>query len=54
MKRGDWKLILVWVLGWGTFVGGFVPVFVEIGKGNGLIGYLGYRRKDMEETSLKQ
>ena len=35
LKR-DWKLILVWVLGMGGFAGGFVPAFVEIGKGNAL------------------
>lgn len=37
IKR-DWKLILCWVLGFGAFVGGFVPAFVEIGKDQGLLG----------------
>lgn len=37
LKR-DWKLIILWVLGLGAFIGGFVPFFVEIGKDNGLLG----------------
>ena len=37
LKR-DWKKIIIWILGVGLFSGGFVPAFVEIGKGQGLIG----------------
>lgn len=37
LKR-DWKLILIWVIGLGGFIAGFVPAFVEIGKDQGLIG----------------
>lgn len=37
LKR-DWKKIIFWILGVGIFSGGFVPAFVEIGKGQGLIG----------------
>lgn len=37
LKR-DWKLICLWVVLLGLFCGGFVPAFVEITKGNGLIG----------------
>lgn len=37
IKR-DWKKIIVWILGLGLFSGGFVPAFVEISKGQGLIG----------------
>jgi len=36
LKR-DWKKILIWVLGIGIFSAGFVPAFVEIAKGQGLI-----------------
>lgn len=36
LKR-DFKKILVWILGLGAFSGGYVPAFVEIGKGQGLI-----------------
>lgn len=36
LKR-DWKLIIGWVVGMGVFSGGFVPAFLEIGKGNGLV-----------------
>ena len=36
LKR-DRILILIWVLGLGCFAGGFLPFFVEIGKGSGLI-----------------
>lgn len=34
----DWKIIVFWVFGLGAFVGGFVPAFVEISKGQGLVG----------------
>lgn len=37
IKR-DWKLLLAWIIGLGGFCGGFAPAFVEIGKGQGLIG----------------
>lgn len=37
LKR-DWKKIIIWILGLGLFSGGFVPAFVEIGKGQGLLG----------------
>ncbi len=37
LKR-DWKKIMIWILGLGFFSGGFVPAFVEIGKGQGLAG----------------
>ncbi|MFV0342973.1 MAG: ABC transporter permease [Anaerocolumna sp.] len=37
LKR-DWKKIIIWIVGLGLFSGGFVPAFVEIGKGQGLIG----------------
>ena len=37
LKR-DWKKVLVWILGIGIFSAGFVPAFVEITKGQGLIG----------------
>lgn len=37
LKR-DWKIIVFWIIGLGAFVGGFVPAFVEISKGQGLVG----------------
>ena len=37
LKR-DWKLLIVWVLGLGGFSGGFVPLFVEMSKEQGLAG----------------
>lgn len=37
LKR-DWKRILLRVIGLGGFAGGFVPAFVEVGKGSGLYG----------------
>ena len=37
LKR-DWKKILIWVVGLGSFNGGFVPAFEEIAKGQGLVG----------------
>lgn len=37
LKR-DWKKIILWILGIGVFSSGFVPAFVEITKGQGLIG----------------
>jgi ABC-2 type transport system permease protein len=37
LKR-DWKKIFIWILGLGLFSSGFVPAFVEIGKGQGLMG----------------
>lgn len=37
LKR-DWKKIIFWVLGVGLFSAGFVPAFVEIAKGQGLLG----------------
>lgn len=37
LKR-DWKKIIIWVLGLGLFVSGFVPAFKEIAKGEGLVG----------------
>lgn len=37
LKR-DWRKIIIWILGLGLFSGGFVPAFVEIGKGQGLLG----------------
>lgn len=37
LKR-DWIKILIWVIGLGAFSAGFVPAFVEITKGQGLIG----------------
>ena len=36
LKR-DWKKIIIWILGLGLFSAGFVPAFVEIGKGQGLM-----------------
>ncbi|GGA71184.1 ABC transporter permease [Ornithinibacillus halotolerans] len=35
VKR-DWKKIIIWILGVGLFSAGFVPAFVEIGKGQGI------------------
>ena len=37
LKR-DWKILSAWIVGLGLFSGGFVPAFVEITKGQGLIG----------------
>lgn len=37
LKR-DWKKAVIWILGLGLFSGGFVPAFVEIAKGQGLVG----------------
>lgn len=37
LKR-DWKKIIIWIMGLSLFSGGFVPAFVEIGKGQGLLG----------------
>lgn len=37
LKR-DWKKIIFWILGLGLFSAAFVPAFVEIGKGQGLLG----------------
>lgn len=37
LKR-DWKKVIFWVLGVGLFSAGFVPAFVEITKGQGLLG----------------
>lgn len=38
LKRDRTKIV-VWVIGLSLFCGGFVPAFVEITKGDGLIGY---------------
>lgn len=37
LKR-DWKKIIIWIVGICLFSGGLVPAFVEMGKGQGLIG----------------
>ncbi|MFZ7131357.1 MAG: ABC transporter permease [Eubacteriales bacterium] len=37
LKR-DWKKIIIWVFGIGLFSGAFVPAFVELAKGQGLLG----------------
>lgn len=37
LKR-DWKKIIIWILGLGLFSSGFVSAFVEIAKGEGLLG----------------
>lgn len=36
--KRDWKKILIWTLGLAAFSGGYIPPFVEISKGQGLIG----------------
>lgn len=37
LKR-DWKLIIFWIIGLGFFSAAFVPAFIEIVKGEGLLG----------------
>ena len=37
LKR-DWKKMILWILGIGLFSAGYVPAFVEIAKGQGLLG----------------
>lgn len=37
LKR-DWKKIIFWIVGMSVFSGAFIPAFVEIAKGSGLVG----------------
>lgn len=36
--KGDWKKIILWILGLALFSAGFIPAFEEMAKGEGLIG----------------